>query len=125
MDSQSDNTEQLALEFLAAEYERDGKAGSAEHIRTQPLLPNKARAVRAIAAALRQQPAPVVDEAMVERALNAKVRNWPVRQLFDSECEARIAMRSALTAALSRAQGVQRAGEQECERNCDAEAQSA
>lgn len=47
--------EQRALEFLAAEYERDGKAGSAHHIRTQPLQPNKARAVRAIAAALRQQ----------------------------------------------------------------------
>lgn len=49
--------EQRALEFLAAEYERDGKAGSAEHIRTQPLFPNKARAVRAIAAALRQRQA--------------------------------------------------------------------
>lgn len=51
-----------------------------------------------------QQPAPVVDDAMVERALNAKVGNWPVRQLFDSECEARIAMR----AALSSVQGVER-----------------
>lgn len=50
---------QRALEFLAVEYERDGKAGSAHHIRTQPLLPNKARAVRAVAAALRQQSAPV------------------------------------------------------------------
>lgn len=54
--------EQRAREFFAAEYERDGKTGAAEHIRTQPLLPNKNRAVRAIAAALRQQPAPVVDE---------------------------------------------------------------
>lgn len=52
------NLEQQARELLAAEYERDGKPGSAEHIRTQTLLPNKARAVRAIAAALRQQPAP-------------------------------------------------------------------
>lgn len=51
--------EQRARELLAAEYERDGKAGAADHIRTQPLLPNKARAVRAIVAALRQQPAPV------------------------------------------------------------------
>ena len=59
MGNLNDNVEQRALEFLAAEYERDGKAGSAEHIRTQPLLPNKARAVRAIAAALRHQPAPV------------------------------------------------------------------
>lgn len=58
MGSQSDNAEQRALEFLAAEYERDGKTGSAEHIRTQPLLPNKARAVRAIVAAIRQQQAP-------------------------------------------------------------------
>lgn len=40
------NLEQQARELLAAEYGRDGKAGSAEHIRTQPLLPNKARAVR-------------------------------------------------------------------------------
>lgn len=56
--------EQRARGFLAAEYERDGKAGSANHIRTQPLLPNKARALRAIVAALRQQPAPVVDDAM-------------------------------------------------------------
>lgn len=47
------------------------------------------------------QPAPVVDDAMVQRALNAKVRNWPVRQLFDSDYEARIAMRAALTVALS------------------------
>lgn len=53
-----------------------------------------------------RQPAPVVDDAMVERALNAKVRNWPVRQLFDSECEARIAMRAALTAALTGARTV-------------------
>lgn len=51
--------ERMARELLAAEYERDEKTGSAEHIRTQPLLPNKARAVRAIVAALRQQPAPV------------------------------------------------------------------
>ena len=51
--------EQRARELLAAEYERDGKAGAADHIRTQPLLPNKARAVRAVAAALRQQAAPV------------------------------------------------------------------
>lgn len=51
--------EQRARELLAAEYERDGKAGAADHIRTQPLLPNKARAIRAIAAALCQQPAPV------------------------------------------------------------------
>lgn len=58
--------EQRARELLAAEYERDGKAGSAEHIRTQPLLPNKARAVRAIVAALRQQPAPV-DLEQVDR----------------------------------------------------------
>lgn len=47
--------EQRARELLAAEYERDGKAGAAAHIRTQPLLPNKARAIRAIVAALRQQ----------------------------------------------------------------------
>lgn len=60
-----------------------------------------------VVAALRQQPAPVVDEAMVERALNAKVGNWPVRQLFDSECDARIAMRAALTVALSSVQGVE------------------
>lgn len=50
-----DLEEKRAREFLAAEYERDGKAGAAEHIRTQPLQPNKARAIRAIAAALRQQ----------------------------------------------------------------------
>lgn len=43
---------QQARELLAVEHERDGKAGSAEHIRTQPLQPNKARAVRAIVAAL-------------------------------------------------------------------------
>ena len=61
--------EQRARKLLAAEYERDGKNGSADHIRTQPLLPNKARAVRAIAAALRQQPAPVVDDARMARAL--------------------------------------------------------
>lgn len=61
--------EKLALEFLAVEYERDGKTGSANHIRTQPLLPNKARAVRAIVAALRQQPAPVVDDARMARVL--------------------------------------------------------
>lgn len=59
--------EQRARVLLAAEYERDGKAGSADHIRTQPLLPNKARAVRAIVAALRQQP--VVDDASMSRAL--------------------------------------------------------
>lgn len=59
--------EQQARELLAAEYERDGKAGSAEHILTRPLLPNKARAVRAIVAALRQQP--VVDDARMARAL--------------------------------------------------------
>lgn len=53
------------------------------------------------------QPAPVVDDAMVQRALNAKVRNWPVRQLFDSDYEAREVIRTALTAALARAQGVQ------------------
>ena len=64
-----EDEEQRALEFLAAEYERDGKAGAADHIRTQPLLPNKARAVRAIAAALRQQPAPVVDDTRMARAL--------------------------------------------------------
>lgn len=59
--------EHLARELLAAEYERDGNAGSAAHIRTQPLLPNKARAVRAIVAALRQQS--VVDDARMARAL--------------------------------------------------------
>ena len=59
--------EQQARELLAAEYERDGKTGAADHIRTQPLLPNKARAVRAIAAALRQQS--VVDDARMARAL--------------------------------------------------------
>lgn len=64
--------EQRARELLAAEYERDGKIGSADHIRTQPLLPNKARAVRAIIAALRQQPAPVVDGAMRELIEAAK-----------------------------------------------------
>ena len=58
--------EQQAREILAAEYERDGKAGSAKHIRTQPLLPNKARAVRAIVAALRQQTAAVVDEKLAD-----------------------------------------------------------
>lgn len=55
----STDLEQQARELFAVEYERGGKIGAAEHIRTQPLLPNKARAVRAIAAALRQQPAPV------------------------------------------------------------------
>lgn len=52
--------------------------------------------------AIRSLSAPVADDAMVERALNAKVGNWPVRQLFDSDYEARIAMR----AALSSVQGV-------------------
>lgn len=79
--------EQQARELLAAEYERDGNMGSAEHIRTQPLLPNKARAVRAIAAALRQQPASAIidnagkvevhpDDAAVDRfavAMKAKL----------------------------------------------------
>lgn len=68
--------EQQARELLAAEYERDGKAGSADHIRTQPLMPNKARAVRAIAAALRQQPAPVVSASEVFRIAGG-----------DTECE--------------------------------------
>ena len=61
--------EQRARELLAAEYERDGKAGSADHIRTHPLLPNKARAIRAIVTALSHQPAHVVDDARMARAL--------------------------------------------------------
>lgn len=148
--SAQDLEEKRAREFLAAEYERDGKTGSADHIRTQPLLPNKDRAVRAIVAALRQQPAPVdleqfreaveclcngagsmssaewarrdaerkrllalidnagkvghlpapvVDDATVERVLDAKVGHLSVRQLFACEREARQGARAILTAA--------------------------
>lgn len=57
--------------------------------------------------ALCDKPAPVVDDAMVERALNAKAGNWPVRQLFSCEDEAREIMCIALTAALASAQRVQ------------------
>lgn len=45
--------------------------------------------------------APVVDDAMVERALYAKVGAWRVRQLFQDEDEAPDIMRAGLTAALS------------------------
>lgn len=86
--------EQRARELLAAEYERDGKTGSAEHIRTQPLLPNKARAVRAIVAALRQQPACVADDAMVGRACDAYLSNR-----LGGRSVSHSAMRDALSAA--------------------------
>lgn len=42
--------EQKARDLLAAEYERDGKAGAAEHIRTQPEV-DDARMARALEAA--------------------------------------------------------------------------
>lgn len=98
--------EQRALEFLAAEYERDGKAGSAHHIRTQPLLPNKARAVRAIAAALRQQSAPVVDDARMARALEAARCGLAPEHVSAIE-EAIAAYDPAGGARTVRAQGVQ------------------
>lgn len=75
----SEDEEQHAREFLAAEYEKDGKTGSAEHIRTQPLLPNKARAVRAIAAALRQQPAPALDDAMADQIIKGNADLVPAQ----------------------------------------------
>ena len=53
--SGQDQLDQRAREFLARQYDLDGKHGSAEHIRTAAvLMPNKARAVRAIAEALGQ-----------------------------------------------------------------------
>lgn len=88
--------EQQARELLAAEYERDGKVGSANHIRTQPLLPNKARAVRAIAAALRQQP-----EAGRYPSYDALLL---IVKSVAGALERRI---DELEAALARAQGVQ------------------
>ena len=101
--------EQRARELLAQQFDLDGEGSRAAAVRRGCFdLEGEyasSTAIRAIVAALRQQPAAVVDDAMVQRALNAKVRNWPVRQLFDSDYEARIAMRAALTVAL--AQGVQ------------------
>lgn len=185
--------EHKARELLAAEYERDGKAGAADHIRTQPLLPNKARAVRAIAAALRQQPAPVDleqfreavecwrDAALPANSVDAErvaeadrllsiidsagsavrpfnatkpaecAKECPPQQVcdycqiasnahqpapvvddamvvIDGRRYSAETVRTALlglAADLARALGVQRAAEQERERNCDAEAQSA
>ena len=52
--------EQRALEFLAAEYERDGRPSDADFTRGGlPVCDADIRALRAIVAALRQQPAPV------------------------------------------------------------------
>lgn len=91
--SAQDLEEKRAREFLAAEYERDGKTGSADHIRTQPLLPNKARAVRAIAAALRQQATPVDMEqsrcsvlAFMQKASNAMNLHANPASEFEREC---------------------------------------
>lgn len=102
--------EQQARELLAAEYERDGKAGSAEHIRTRPLLPNKARAVRAIVAALRQQP--VVDDARMSRALewlrtNAAFEFPHIREHIPAIEEAIAAYNPNCGARTVRAKGVQ------------------
>ena len=102
--------EQRARELLAAEYERDGNAGSAHHIRTQPLLPNKARAVRAIVAALRQQP--VADDARMARALEwvrelAKVDAQGAREHLPTIEEAIAAYDPNCGARTVRAQGAQ------------------
>lgn len=84
---------QRARELPAAEYERDGKTGSAEHIRTQPLLPNKARAIRAIVAALRQQYAPVDLEqfrgavlAFMQKGSNGMALHANPASEFEREC---------------------------------------
>lgn len=104
--------EQRARELLAAEYERDGKAGAAAHIRTQPLLPNKSRAVRAIAAALRQQPEISADDARMARALEwvralTKPCSAEEREMLANVEEAIAAYDPAGGARTVRAQGVQ------------------
>lgn len=80
--------------------------GAKRWVEVKKIHPTPAR-IKALASILNYQPVPVVDDAMVERALNAKAGNWPVWQLFSCEDEAREIMCIALTAALARAQGVQ------------------
>lgn len=63
------NLEQRARELLAAEYERDGRPSDADFMRVGlPVCDADIRALRAIVAALRQQPAPVVDDGNGVRA---------------------------------------------------------
>lgn len=108
--------EQRARELLAAECGR-----SVDEMRYDLYgVTNTRVCVRAIIAALRQQPAPVVDDAMVDAAIAAQDAHWanddnyparaPRSAKGDAELHdklARGAMRAALTAALARAQGVQ------------------
>lgn len=54
-----------------------------------------------------EQPWVVVDDAMVERALNAKAGYLSVRQLFACEREARQGVQAILTTALVRAQALE------------------
>lgn len=64
--------EAKARELLATEWERDGfNPVQAQDIRDGYVNNTTATAIRAIAAALRQRP--VVDDAMVERALDANI----------------------------------------------------
>ena len=95
--------EQRARQLLAAEYPDD--PDYAEYLivgESIDLFDDDARALRAIVAAFRQQPAPVVDDAMVERACGAYLSNG-----LGGGSVSHSAMRDALTAALARAQGVQ------------------
>lgn len=74
--------EQRALEFLAAEYERDGRPSDADFTRGGlPVCDADIRALRAIAAALRQQPAPVDLEQFREIAEGLRLAD----QFFDGD----------------------------------------
>lgn len=104
--------EQRARELLAEAFSDAGAFSAADTLlRTAYVTDYKTVvALRAIVAALRQQPAPAVDDAMVERLARA----WcdQTNTGFDALPEAgrqlcQQHMRIALTAAIAREQGVQ------------------
>ena len=98
------DAEQRARELLAAEYRRAGFTGAVDDALAEDPSPHCRVTIRAIVAALTQQPVPVaeargvvVDEAMVERAHAA----------YGNACmgraSSRVAMKCALLDALTEA----------------------
>ncbi len=99
--NKQDEVEVKARELLATEWDRDGFHVYAKYLRSSKEDCNDSAPLRAIATALRQRP--VVDAAMVERALGANIPGGGQVRDFGLP---RWAMRAALLAAYQQGNGV-------------------
>lgn len=102
--------EQQARRLLAAGYERSNCKQVADWVISQPFDEMDVRhqiALDAIAAALRQQPAPVVDEATRKLIAEISLRFKSGNSVPVERAHIRADEWAALTAAMSSVQGVQ------------------